>query len=117
MLRQILWCLCLGTGSDPKLQEQIRTSSFNELKSLGACPKTSDFSLRLHGFARRLATARGMKLSLSEQGRRTLSSLLSHAKRAGAAEAYDWIASHCPRNGFARAASHRRLAVTRCEEA
>ena len=65
MLRQILWCLCLGTGSDPKLQEQIRTPSFNELKSLGACPKTSDFSLRLHGFARRLAKARGMKLSLS----------------------------------------------------
>ena len=46
------------------------TPSFDELKSLGACPKTSDFSLRLHGFARRLAKARGMKLSLSyEQGR------------------------------------------------
>lgn len=87
MLRQILWCLCLGTGSDPKLQEQIRTPSFNELKSLGACPKTSDFSLRLHGFARRLAKARGMKLSLSEQGRRTLSSLLSHAKAPNSVEA------------------------------
>jgi hypothetical protein len=60
-------------------------------------------------------------LSPTSRAGTTLSSLLSHAKRAHAAEAHGIgdgeIASHCPRNGFARAASHRRLAVTRCEEA
>ena len=36
MLRQILWCLCLGTGSDPNSRSRSVTPSFNELKSLGA---------------------------------------------------------------------------------
>ena len=78
----------LGTGSDPKLQEQIRTPSFNELKSLGALSEDKRlFSTPTWICEETCQSAGHEALSLSEQGRRTLSSLLSHAKAPNSVEA------------------------------
>ena len=82
----------LGTGSDPKLQEQIRTPSFNELKSLRALFEDKRLFSTPTWICEETCQSAGhetlsLSLSLSEQGRRTLSSLLSHAKAPNSIEA------------------------------
>jgi len=96
------------------------TPSFNELKSLGALSEDKRlFSTPTWICEETCQSAGHEALSPSRVGElfRVCYPMLRGLVRLRPMVRTRRDCQYCPRNGFARAASHRRLGVARCEEA